>query len=143
MDIWLELCKWNVIILTHGLYRNLHLLCSEICFMCCSYLWFFLEAVTNRSDNLGFIKSLLEMIKCTHDATVHNGDEEQDEADRRLYIVAELAHMILSVKITNFRQFEFPGRAGLPPTLYRTKEGSGFVMQKVLPTSFIIYPKRV
>ncbi|XP_065845428.1 sister chromatid cohesion protein PDS5 homolog B-B-like [Oscarella lobularis] len=84
-------------------------------------LWFYLEPFVDQKLHVQFILNLLKAIPSVEDATVPVGNEvEQDEADRRLCIVAEIGMNILRKKAT-FETDEFAGNPWLHASLFRTR----------------------
>ncbi|XP_065828545.1 sister chromatid cohesion protein PDS5 homolog A-like [Oscarella lobularis] len=108
-------------------------------------LWFYLEPFFHNQTNIRFVIKLLRKVRTMADATASGGDDqEQEDADKRLYIVSELALKLISVKVTNFGTNEFCGKAWLHPSLFRTKPNANpkEKLTSVLPANFSLFPAK-
>ncbi|KAJ7363327.1 Sister chromatid cohesion protein PDS5 A [Desmophyllum pertusum] len=96
------------------------------------YLWFFMEPILAKADNYSFLKKLVENVKQTKDAQA----PDDDEINKNLYTVCDLALGLLLNKVHSFVLKEFPGNPVLPKRFFVPSEGGSPNTKSYLPKGF-------
>lgn len=85
------------------------------------YLWFFMEPILAKADNYSFLKKLVENVKQTRDAQA----PDDEEVNKNLYTVCDLALGLTLNKVHSFVLKEFPGNPVLPKRFFVPSEKGG------------------
>lgn len=96
------------------------------------YLWFFMEPIMAKADNYSFLKKLVENVKETKDAQA----PDDEEVNKNLYTVCDLALGLILNKVHTFVLKEFPGNLVLPKRFFVPSEGGGPNTKNYLPKGF-------
>lgn len=97
------------------------------------YLWFFMEPILAKADNYSFLKKLVENVKETRDAQA----PDDEEVNKNLYTVCDLAQGLILNKVHSFVLKEFPGNPVLPKRFFVPSEKVGSPNTKnYLPKGF-------
>jgi len=98
------------------------------------YLWFFMEPILAKADNYSFLKKLVENVKETRDAQA----PDDEEVNKNLYTVCDLALGLILNKVHTFVLKEFPGNPVLPKRFFVPSEkGSSPNTKSYLPKGFL------
>lgn len=100
-------------------------------------LWMLLEPIVQHTDNFPFLSKLIHNIKQTKDAQ-DEGDEEQN---KKLYAVCDLAHELLITKLGPIKLAPFPGEPLLPTRLYTACKGQNPNTAIYLPEGYSVKRK--
>lgn len=96
------------------------------------YLWFFMEPIMAKADNYSFLKKLVENVKETKDAQA----PDDEEVNKNLYTVCDLALGLILNKVHTFVLKEFPGNLVLPKRFFVPSEEGGPNTKNYLPKGF-------
>ncbi|KAL9973177.1 hypothetical protein ACROYT_G019595 [Oculina patagonica] len=96
------------------------------------YLWFFMEPILAKADNYSFLKKLVENVKETKDAQ----EPDNEEVNKNLYTVCDLALGLIINKVHSFVLKEFPGNPVLPKRFFVPSEGGSPNTKSYLPKGF-------
>ncbi|XP_065884867.1 sister chromatid cohesion protein PDS5 homolog B-like [Dysidea avara] len=101
-------------------------------------LWMLLEPIVHQTDNFPFLSKLIQNIKQTKDAQ-DEGDEEQN---KKLYAVCDLAHELLLFKLGPIKLAPFPGEPLLPTRLYTASKNPNPNQALYLPVGYSVKQKK-
>lgn len=98
------------------------------------YLWFFMEPILAKADNYSFLKKLVENVKQTKDAQA----PDDQEVNKNLYTVCDLALGLILNKVHSFVLKDFPGNVVLPKKFFVPSDTMGTPNTKsYLPKGFV------
>eukprot|EP00117_Sycon_ciliatum_P041432 scpid16866/ scgid30305/ Sister chromatid cohesion protein PDS5 homolog B; Androgen-induced proliferation inhibitor len=105
------------------------------------YLWFFLEPPMLRGDTYGFLKKMIETIKQTKDVSAPTDPAENEAAQKRLYVVCDIALGLMANRVTHFTSEPFPGRIVIPRRIFEgVAKDAPLNTNKYLPPAFSFSP---
>ncbi|XP_031550354.1 sister chromatid cohesion protein PDS5 homolog A-like isoform X2 [Actinia tenebrosa] len=100
------------------------------------YLWFFMEPIlSNKTENAGLLKKIVETIKQTKDA--QNPDDQ--DANEALYTVCDLTYGLIINKASGLVMEEFPGNPVLPKKMFLPGKMDVPNTKSYLPPGFVFF----